>query len=101
MNGAAANTGEGSKGIAVGYGGTIRETIDGGQSWRDPLNLEHCAEWRIHDLHFVDASTGFQVGQFARVHTTGTGAALQADRVDASSRPVDPKGTAGEKDKDR
>jgi hypothetical protein len=42
-----------------------------------------------------------KVGQFARVHTTGTAATLRADRVDASSRPVDPKGTAGEKDKDR
>jgi hypothetical protein len=42
-----------------------------------------------------------KVGQFARVHTTGTATALRADRVDASSRPVDPKGTAGEKDKDR
>ena len=58
-----------------------------------------------------------KVGQFARVHTApastsgvapkdrsakeAVGAMTTADRIDAVTRAIDPKGTAGEKDKDR
>jgi photosystem II stability/assembly factor-like uncharacterized protein len=71
-------TDTGSKAIMVGYGGTIRETINGGVDWFDsPLNVpvptwEHSAPWRIHALRFPPpaADKGYQAGQLGRIGTT-------------------------------
>jgi hypothetical protein len=86
MYGATTNGGNGSTGIGliVGLGGTLRETINGGQDWFDslkngpstPPSTVHQQPWRIQDVQFLDVSageTGFQVGQFARIGRTTDG----------------------------
>jgi photosystem II stability/assembly factor-like uncharacterized protein len=70
LNGVAAQTGSGTAAVIVGFGGTIRESADAGQNWADAPNTEHCAQFRVYDFEFTQASTGFQAGQFARIGKT-------------------------------
>jgi hypothetical protein len=67
--GAASNSGNGTngRGVLTAGGGYIRETLDGGQTW----GTEEPGEpWRIRDVHFIDDSRGWMVGQFYRIART-------------------------------
>ena len=89
LTGIAASSNGGSKAVAVGYGGTIRETFDKGQSWSDPATAVHAQPWRIHDVHFTSDAVGYQVGQFARIgKTTDFGVHWSHASVDGGNPPV-------------
>lgn len=68
------------RGLIVGFGGTIRETTDGGRTWTDAADVSqpnqmvpHSSPWRIRDIIFQDETVGWQVGQFGRIGKTNDG----------------------------
>ncbi|HEV8111996.1 MAG TPA: hypothetical protein VGR31_04420 [Planctomycetota bacterium] len=97
LNGIAAQAGSGTAAVLVGFGGTIRETANAGQSWADAITTEHCAEFRIYDLEFTTSADGFQAGQFARIGRTANSGAhwdTVADPVTGTLRSIIFAGTA-------
>ncbi len=70
--GAVADAGTTASGVAVltGAGGHVRRTVGNVQTWADDRVGE---PWRTTDVCFVNASTGWQVGQFFRIAKSSDG----------------------------
>ena len=74
LYGAVADGGTDSNGTAylTGTGGHLRKTNNSEDGWQDELPG---APWRVSDVHFASANTGWQVGQFFRIAKTDSGGA--------------------------
>jgi len=66
LYGAVADMGTVTSGTALltGPGGHVRRTVGNVETWTNDLDGD---PWRTTDVHFVDASNGWQVGQFFRI----------------------------------
>ena len=65
----AAATPDPSTMVAVGYGGTILRTTDGGATWTPQI----ATYWALYGVSFVDANTGTAVGVDGTILRTVTG----------------------------
>lgn len=95
MGAAASQTGSFTtgKGFIVGMGGIIREKDPGTTGWGDATGTVHGTPWRLRDIYFLDATTGFQVGQLCRIaKTTDSGTNWNHD---LNPPLFDPAGTPG------
>ena len=68
----------GARNFVGGSFGVLRGTVNGGSTWPLYLNPGYLIcntedNWRIHDLHFVDETTGYAVGQFQLIAKTTDG----------------------------
>lgn len=69
MYASAADGGNGQHGhgMLAGTGGYVMRTDTGGQSWSSDLPVHSASPYRIRDLCFINATTGWVVGQWFRI----------------------------------